>query len=306
MEELSMTTGAVAASATGCVFCGSNGREVVFRPGEAQVHGIVRCGSCGLMYAYPLEERNEAHYVGPADTPLDETDLSLRHALDKAPDYAGIPKRLRRLGVRGRLLDVGCYVGAFLRIARDQGWEARGAELDGRAVAYARERFGLQVYHAPIERLAQSEQERGHFDAVTMLHVIEHVDDPRHFVEAARDLLRPGGMLVVETPTYDSLMFRLLGRRERSVSCDGHIFFFTPQTLGALIERAGLEVVRTEKVGRTVSVGRLLWNVGVMTKNPAIQRGLESLSQRRKLYDEGVRLHLNVRDMVRMYARRLR
>ena len=64
-----------------------------------------------------------------------------------------------------------------------------------------------------------------------MLHVIEHVPDPVGTLREIWRILKPGGHLILETPRYDTAMFWLLGRRERSLSCDGHIFFFTNESL---------------------------------------------------------------------------
>jgi len=110
------------------------------------------------------------------------------------------------------------------------------------------------------------------FDAVVMLHVIEHLDDPAGTLETIAHVLRPRGFLVVETPVYDTLMYGVLGRRERSLSCDGHIVFYTGRTLAALLERCGLKLSRNGAWAATVSLGRLLWNIGVMSKSKTVQQ----------------------------------
>jgi hypothetical protein len=98
-------------------------------------------------------------------------------------------------------------------------------------------------------------------------------------------------------------MFRLLGSRERSLNCDGHIVFYTERTLTALLEKLGFEIVDKRRVGRSMSIGRLLWNFGVMSKWGALQRAIDRLNDRWGLLRRG-RLYLNARDMMRVYARR--
>ncbi len=136
-----------------------------------------------------------------------------------------------------------------------------------------------------------------------MLHVIEHLDDPARTVRSIGRLLRPGGIFVVETPIYDTLMYRLLGKRERSLSCDGHIFFYTRGTLRALLELIGFEIISERRVGRTVSLGRLLWNIGVISKSTTIQHLIERLNVTLGLFQR-CRLRLNMRDMIRVFARK--
>jgi SAM-dependent methyltransferase len=169
---------------------------------------------------------------------------------------------------------------------------------DPGAAHYASSHYGLDVRASTLE---QAGYEAGAFDAVIMLHVIEHLDDPFSTVANVARVLRPGGVLVVETPVYDTLMYRLLGRRERSLSCDGHVVFYTDRTLRVLLERAGFEIVEHRRVGRTMSLGRLLWNIGVMSKSRALQQSIARLSIALDLKRRG-RLYLNTRDMARVYA----
>jgi SAM-dependent methyltransferase len=89
-------------------------------------------------------------------------------------------------------------------------------------------------------------------------------------------VLRPGGHLVVETPSYDTLTFKLLGRRERSISCDGYIFFFfTTTSLKNAYTRAGFTLVKLSYVGRTLTLDRLAYNLGVplSSRAPSTRRG---------------------------------
>ena len=183
---------------------------------------------------------------------------------------------------------------------RGQGWSVSGVEPDRRAANFARSHYRLDVKASTLE---DAGYDPATFDAVVMLHVIEHLDDPAGTLETIAHVLRPRGFLVVETPVYDTLMYGVLGRRERSLSCDGHIVFYTGRTLAALLERCGFEIVAQRRVGRTVSLGRLLWNIGVMSKSKTVQQVIERLSAAWDLMHRG-RLYLNTRDMVRIFARK--
>ncbi len=286
-----------------CNNCGAYERKTVFPPGVAQKHQIVCCLNCGLMYAYPKAAPNLATYVAAGETaePLSLQNPEVMRSFDKLRDYEPIGLDLRRLMPTGNaLLEVGCHAGVLLDRFRDQGWSVSGVEPDASAARFARSHYGLDVQASTLE---DAGYERASFDAVVMLHVIEHLDDPAGTVAAAARVLRPHGWLVVETPVYDTLMYRLLGKRERSLSCDGHIVFYTGRTLTALLEKCGFELVSQRRVGRTVSLGRLLWNIGVMSKSPALQRSVEKLSSAASLRQRP-RLYLNMRDMIRVFARK--
>lgn len=161
----------------------------------------------------------------------------------------------------------------------------------------------MPIINDALESL-DSGQYRGSFDAITMLHLIEHLDDPASMLQVVWRLLKPGGMVVVETPAYDSLVFKLLGKRERSLSCNGHIIFYTADTLKRLLEKIGFEIVVSKKVGRTLSTGRLLWNLGVMSKSKFVQKKLQNIIDNYDLL-HSAHIHLNMGDMVRMYGRKV-
>ncbi len=287
-----------------CNNCGGAGHEVLFRAGVAQQHQIVRCLDCGLMYAHPRVAPAVMNYVGAGATrqPLTLETPSVVRSFHKLADYAPIGEELRALLPRGKaLLEVGCHAGVLLERFREQGWNARGVDPDPRAASFARSHYGLDVSASTLEEAGYAPAS---FDAAVMLHVIEHLDDPAATVRHLARVLRPGGVLVVETPIYDTFMYRLLGRRERSLSCDGHIYFYTARTLRALLERSGFEIASARRVGRTVSAGRLLWNVGVVSKSRALQRWIDRLNGAWGLLDRG-RVYLNMGDMMRIYARRV-
>jgi SAM-dependent methyltransferase len=283
-----------------CNNCGSLEYGVVFEAGSAQVNQIVRCGDCGLMYAFPMNTNNLSQYLNDSPAALTDQSNQVKHTADKMPDYRVMARRLEEfLPRKGALCEIGIYSGVLLDYLRSRGWTVSGIEPDGCAVGYARRVFGLDVHHGTLDTASLQPES---IDAAIMLHVIEHLDDPAHAVVQVHRVLKPGGIFVVETPTYDSWTFKILGRRERSVSCDGHIFFYTQKTLSALLQQHGFEIVKTQLVGRTMSLGRLLFNIGVMAKSSKTQDRLAALATSLGL--EKYYIYLNVGDMVRMYARK--
>jgi SAM-dependent methyltransferase len=287
-----------------CNLCGADDYTVVFRKGEAQLHQIVQCRQCGLMYANPQEEIDVVTLM--TDEAVPQVYIPEEHAEYFHKQQVQLPDNLRALAVlnallpqRGKLLEVGSYCGFFLNRIRQDGWDAVGLEPFRAGADYARSRFGLEVIDGA---LPQPDLPDGSFDAIVMLHVIEHMPDPLANLRELRRLLRPGGILVVETPRFDSLSFKLLGKRERSVAaCNGHIYFFTVPTLRSMMQKSGFDVARTDLVGRTLTLQRLLTNVGIVSKSDRVLQTLRGVSQTMHL--DRVQMHVNVRDMQRMYCR---
>lgn len=222
------------------------------------------------MYAFPLAHDNLQSYsfTSEEQEPLSESSPEVRRGLNKLPDYEKIEAVLSGLlPTKGHLVEVGAYSGMLLKSFRAQGWRVTGIEPYGPATDFARRAYGIDVRHGTLLNCGLEDESA---DVVVMLHVIEHMDDPATNVRAVNRLLRDGGIFVVETPIYDTLAYRLLGRRERSLSCDGHIFFYTQDTLTRLLQDCGFTTLRAERVGRTMSLARLLWNFGVMSKSASI------------------------------------
>lgn len=286
-----------------CNNCGGAVQRELFASGVAQQHRIVQCGACGLMYASPLHAPALEQYIADDDAevrPLTAQSPEVRRAEAKVVDYLPIEPVLRGLLPKGgRLVEVGAYAGQLLAAFRDLGWRTLGIEPDGRAVRYARETYQLEMVEGT---LTAAELAPASVDAMLLIHVIEHVEDPAVLVGEIATALRCGGVFVVETPTYDSLAFRLLGRRERNLGCEGHIFFYTEPTLCALLAKSGFAIERVERVGRTMSIAQFMRNLAKISRSGAVsrivERGTEALGLDRRL------LHLNARDMIRIYARK--
>lgn len=159
---------------------------------------------------------------------------------------------LRRIVPSGRLLDVGAAYGLFVAAAGDAGFDAMGLEPAADCAAVARREFSARVETGHIETFDFPAQS---FDVVTMLDVIEHFEDPRLAVDRAARLLRPGGLLVVETGDRNSIFARVCGSRWYFYDPPQHLTFFGRDSLSRMVADAGFsDPVAFGALGRRVSV----------------------------------------------------
>jgi len=135
----------------------------------------------------------------------------------------------------GRLLDVGCGNGGFLLLARQVGWQVEGLDFDAGAVQAARSR-GLEVHHGGIEVL---DGRSACYDVITLCHVIEHVHDPAATLRRLHALLKPGGVLWLDTPNLASLGAVRFGPHWRDLDPPRHLVLFTPSSLTNSLVAAG-------------------------------------------------------------------
>lgn len=95
------------------------------------------------------------------------------------------------------VLEVGVGEGNFLIKARNNGFSAEGVELNPKGAERARA-LGFEVYEKTLQELRKDIANR--FDTICSFQVLEHVPDPRSFLEGMINLLRPGGKLILSVP----------------------------------------------------------------------------------------------------------
>jgi glycosyltransferase involved in cell wall biosynthesis/2-polyprenyl-3-methyl-5-hydroxy-6-metoxy-1,4-benzoquinol methylase len=159
--------------------------------------------------------------------------MTARYYLDLVGRY--------RSGHSGALLEIGCGHGDFLLMAANMGYQVTGVEYSGHARAIARERLNghRTVVHGEVREVRHL---GGTFDVCVLSDVIEHVCDPRAFLEDIHRLLKPGGMLFVATPALDSWSARLLKQAWMAFKPE-HIHYFNRNTLHSLLFQTGYEHV---------------------------------------------------------------
>lgn len=242
-----------------CALCGSDRQELLYpanasdpissdefscTSGSLGTHDdILRCRNCGMVSSrHPLSE--DEIVTGYADM-VDENYLA--EAKGREELFEWVLDRMRGYVMPGnRLLEVGSNVGLFLHVAGQHGWEARGVEPSRWAVEHGRERFGVDLRQGTLETL----QGDPPADAVVMLDVLEHLVDPLASLRRLRGLVAEEGLLAVSTVDLAGLHGRI---RKGSWPwfIRPHLHYFTPETLDAMLARAGFDLVEFERVPRT-------------------------------------------------------
>lgn len=151
----------------------------------------------------------------------------------------------------GRLLDVGCGGGRFLRRMQKRGWQAEGTDFDEQAARKVTSRYGITTH---VGDLPQCALPAASFDAITLSQAIEHLYDPRATLQECLRLLKPGGSLVMTTPNAASLGAAEFGAAWRGWEAPRHLQLFTVESLAALTQQAGfaIEEARTCSAGSAV------------------------------------------------------
>ncbi|MDQ6670034.1 MAG: methyltransferase domain-containing protein [Chloroflexota bacterium] len=166
-----------------------------------------------------------------------------------------------------RVMDAGCGNGNLSARIAAAGFDVTGFDASASGIEHARRAFpGLRfevasAYDDFRERLEVP------FDACACVEVIEHLYDPRAFVDRVHQALRPGGLFVVTTPYHGyikNLALAMTGATDSHYSAlwdGGHIKFWSRATLTTLLEERGFRVIRFEGTGRVP----FLWKSMIVT-----------------------------------------
>ena len=243
-----------------CNLCSSNStRKFMVVKG----FNIVKCKKCGLIYVNPrLKERklHEIYYkeyfsnqaFNGAKSPFYGYSRYLEEKECIKDTFNKRLKIINKLSRKGRLLDIGCALGFFLELARDNGWDVQGLEISRYAYNYAKNMLKLPVMNKTLEK---SRFKSNSFDVVTMFDVIEHLSDPKFTLKEIRRILKPNGLLVITTPNIGSITARILWKNWEEVRrVREHIYFFSEYTLKKILKSLNFEVLRIESAGRFFSV----------------------------------------------------
>ena len=148
----------------------------------------------------------------------------------------------------GKILDVGAAAGFILQGFIDSGWTGAGVEPNNTMASVARSRLGLEVWTGMMEQLAGDVE----YDAVSMIQVLPHFIDPRHAVEVVARILRPGGVLLVETWNRQSWTARLLGKAWHEYSPPSVLHWFSPEGVARLGKICGLHEIARGRPSRKI------------------------------------------------------
>jgi SAM-dependent methyltransferase len=230
---------------------------------------ILRCPSCGVGRAavgdfHPENFYNESYFSGEMGAYPDYLGAEevLRAEFRQQCDF------LRRHLPSGKLLEVGCAYGFFLQEARRH-FEVFGIEMSETAVRYCHSNGLAQVRQGESNPAWLAAN--GPFDALVMLDVIEHIDDVAGTMDLLLGHLRPGGVLLLTTGDWDSMLARYLGASWRLMTPPLHLWYFTPTSLRILLGRFGCREENISRPWKRVPVDLILRQAASMLHLPLLK-----------------------------------
>jgi len=174
-----------------CIICQQSNTKIVFT--EFGID-ILKCKNCGHVFSsYDADEDYDGYYG-------EKIEFSDQFWWDQAHEkmYNDFCRRFIA-NKSGRLLDVGCGLGHFVKkISSYPDWQVYGYEISRPAVEFAGNKLGLKnIYGGKVEK---SDFPKKYFDIITLWDVIEHIPNPHPLLFYLGSILKDDGLLFVHTP----------------------------------------------------------------------------------------------------------
>jgi SAM-dependent methyltransferase len=231
---------------------------------------MFRCSACRTAFVHPT----------PSDEELTRFYNTYHLGDDQGGTYDAVEARMQADfpakvalvksatgGNPGRVLDVGCGKGYFVKACRDAGIDAQGCDLSESGVAFAREKLGVPATAGLLRDLIPT---LGQFDTATFWATIEHLPDPVGTLRDIHAVLKPGGRLLMDTGIGADWLDNLLPGCAQWYNPPEHLFVFSGAGLRKAVELSGFTVESHAQNFERSGLRRLMKN----TRNALLATGL--------------------------------
>lgn len=216
---------------------------------------LVQCTQCELVFVSPrVRAQTIVDSYSEGDDP---TFISQAEARERT--FARSVARIEELtGGPGRVFDIGTAGGSFLAAARARGWQVDGCEPNKWLADWGKGHYGIDIRPGP---LTDHDLPAGHYDVVTLWDVVEHLPQPSAILAKARELVKPGGYLILTFPDFGSPSARYLGRYWPFLS-SVHLYYFSKRTMARMLRENGFEMLHTRPHTQRLELAYVLHRAG--------------------------------------------
>ena len=242
-----------------CRLCGSKKSREKFNKNKYVVLKCLDCGFIYLNYQPSLKDLKNFYQkdyfidgiqkMGYYDY-LSERETIIKNSQKRLGEIEGFIKP-------GRLLDIGCACGFFLKTASTV-WETSGVEISPFAASWASNNLELNIFPGDLK---EANFPSSHFEAVTCWDTIEHLTHPKETLLEIRRILKKGGILALSTGDIGSFLAKISGVHWHLLNLPQHLSFFDKKRLTPLLENSGFRILKIKNDGNWYSLPYLLFSL---------------------------------------------
>jgi len=206
---------------------------------ESKNFEMRQCSECDIVYLNPMPKNEylasfyEKGYHRVKESFLNETISRFNRKLAVS--------EIKKIKSDGKVLDIGCGRGMFLKSMQEAGYEVCGIEPSGDGSKIARDIAKLKISNC---RLDEFECCDNSFDIVMLWHVLEHMSSPAESLEQIKKIIKPDGILIVEVPNFSSIESRFFNRYWQHLDVPRHMFFYNKKSLEKFLNLKGYEIIK--------------------------------------------------------------
>lgn len=233
-----------------CKCCNNIGLDLLYE-GKDRLHNkqgkfsLFSCPNCGVVTVRPQLSIEEMEQYYPEDyisypVPIEKETVILKR-LDRQFGVLKRRKKIERYAKKkhGKILDIGCATGVFLKEMQDHGWDAYGVEPSVYAARVAGDQLGLTVFNGYLN---EAEFEEHFFDVITLWDVFEHLPDPVGTLRIIKRILKSDGSLVITMPNTDSWERKIFQQYWAGWDVPRHSHIFSPKAIERLLNAHGMHI----------------------------------------------------------------
>ncbi|MDO8619148.1 MAG: class I SAM-dependent methyltransferase [Candidatus Daviesbacteria bacterium] len=218
---------------------------------------LVRCLNCGFIRAQdkyfkinPTEFYGQNYFTsGYGDYTKEQA------ALEK--NFQDRIQRIRKYQDGGKLLEIGCAHGYFLKSAQKY-YQCFGIDLNPEVTAVTKKNTNAKIFTGDF--LTQKFP-KNYFDIVCMFDTIEHLKYPEKYLKKVNEILKPNGFIVIETGDIDSLVAKLQGKGWRLIMLPDHLQYFSKSSLIKLLTNSGFKIRQVNLVGFFRTIRQIIYRL---------------------------------------------
>jgi 2-polyprenyl-3-methyl-5-hydroxy-6-metoxy-1,4-benzoquinol methylase len=229
-----------------CPNCGSleinNSRIVYDITLEDNNYLIMRCNECRVLYTYHNSDIDVASLYDSGDYKIQDTRNTIFETIQNI-EYSRTVRYLIKRKIRS-IIDYGSGKGVFLALAQKSGMKVYGVEISKPRSDYAKSAFNL---HIDTKRYESGNIFGGLVDAITLFHVVEHLEKPQNILSnLIKYNLNKDGIVIIEVPNFNSLQSRIAGSRWMHLDVSRHILHYDKNSLNKILTKLKLEPIKYE------------------------------------------------------------
>jgi 2-polyprenyl-3-methyl-5-hydroxy-6-metoxy-1,4-benzoquinol methylase len=196
-----------------------------------------QCKSCNLIFQFPMNIPEDFKVLYPESYEVYQPKKAGRL------EVFGLEKRAKIILKQkngGKLLDIGCATGEFIKYMRDyKGWNVTGVEPDQKVALHASTTYKLEIINSSVENFEIEKK----FDVITLWDVLEHVEEPEECLEKIFDALNQDGVLVLRLPNSASLDAKIFQKYWAGIDSPRHFYIFNPENLSIILKNKGFKII---------------------------------------------------------------